>query len=203
MTRVPVTLPLCCRCGPVRGVAREVAPHSAFRFVCYCTNCQAFARFLERPDVLDDAGGTDIVHMPAACVTLTADADAVRCISFSARVLRWYADCCRTPIANTAASPRFPVVGLIHSFMDHAAGGRAREQVLGPPLCRIYERSAIAPLAPGAPPPPSLRLFARRAAKILGWWMRGLGRPNPFFDDTTNAPLSVPRVLTRSERSPP
>jgi hypothetical protein len=195
MTRVPVTLPLCCRCGPVRGVAREVAPHSAFRFVCYCTNCQAFARFLERPDVLDDAGGTDIVHMPAACVTLTADADAVRCISFSARVLRWYADCCRTPIANTAASPRFPVVGLIHSFMDHAAGGRAREQVLGPPLCRIYERSAIAPLAPGAPPPPSLRLFARRAAKILGWWMRGLGRPNPFFDDRTGAPLSVPRVL--------
>jgi hypothetical protein len=60
----------------VRGVAREVAPHSSFRFVCYCTNCQAFARFLERPDVLDDAGGTDIVHMPAACVTLTAGADA-------------------------------------------------------------------------------------------------------------------------------
>jgi hypothetical protein len=71
MTRVPVTLPLCCRCGHVRGVAHEVAPYSGFRFVCYCTNCQAFARFLERPDVLDDAGGTDIVHMPAACVTLT------------------------------------------------------------------------------------------------------------------------------------
>ena len=203
MTRMPVTLPLCCRCGPVRGVAREVAPHSAFRFVCYCTNCQAFARFLERPDVLDDAGGTDIVHMPAACVTLTAGADAVRCISFSAKVLRWYADCCRTPIANTAVSPRFPVVGLIHSFMDPEAGGHAREQVLGPPLCRIYERSGIAPLPPDAPPPPLLRLFARRAAKILGWWMRGLGRPNPFFDDTTNAPLSVPRIFTRSERSTP
>ena len=47
----------------------------------------------------------------------TAGADAVRCISFSAKVLRWYADCCRTPIANTAVSPRFPVVGLIHSFI--------------------------------------------------------------------------------------
>jgi hypothetical protein len=200
MTRVPVTLPLCCSCGHVRGVAHEVAPYSGFRFVCYCTNCQAFARFLERPDVLDDAGGTDIVHMPAACVTLTAGADAVRCISFSAKVLRWYADCCRTPIANTAVSPRFPVVGLIHSFVDHEAGGHAREQLLGPPLCRIYERSAIAPLPPDAPPPPSLRLFARRAARILGWWMRGLGRPNPFFDDTTNARLSVPRVLPRSGR---
>jgi hypothetical protein len=149
--------------------------------------------------VLDDAGGTDIVHMPAACVTLTAGADAVCCISFSAKVLRWYTDCCRTPIANTAASPRFPVVGLIHSFLDYPAGGHAREQVLGPPLCRIYERSAIVP--PDAPPPPTLRLFARRAAKILGWWVRGLARPNPFFDDFTVAPLSVPRVLAPSERA--
>ena len=145
---------------------------------------------------------TSSICRPAR-VKLTAGADAVRCISFSAKVLRWYTDCCRTPIANTAASPRFPVVGLIHSFMDHAAGGRSREQVLGPPLCRIYERSAIGPLPPDAPPPPSLRLFARRASKILGWWVRGLGRPKPFFDDTTNAPRAVPRVLTRSERSPP
>jgi hypothetical protein len=107
-----MALPLRCRCGHVRGVTREVAPYSAFRFVCYCEDCQAFARFLERPDVLDDAGGTHIFHMPAACVTLTAGADAVRCTSFSAKVLRWYTDCCRTPIANTAVSPRFPVVGL-------------------------------------------------------------------------------------------
>jgi len=31
--------------------------------------------------------------------------------------------------------------------------------------------------------------------------MRGLGRPNPFFDDRTNAPLATPRVLTPSEPS--
>jgi hypothetical protein len=34
---------------------------------------------------------------------------------------------------------------------------------------------------------------------LLGWWLRGLGRPNPFFDD--HAPLSVPRVFTPSERA--
>ena len=73
--------------------------------------------------------------------------------------------------------------------------------MLGPPLCRIYERSAIGPLPPNAPPPPSFRLFVRRAAKLLGWWVRGLGQPNPFFDDFTGAPLSVPRVLAPSERA--
>jgi Family of unknown function (DUF6151) len=135
----------------VRGIARAVVLSGRFRFVCYCTDCQAFARFLERPDVLDAAGGTDIVHLPAARVTLTAGADAVRCISFSGKVLRWYTHCCRTPIANTAASPQFPVVGLIHSFIDQAADGRSRNEVLGPPLCRRRPpRSPAAFAAPGS-----------------------------------------------------
>ena len=198
--RVAIDLPLRCRCGHVRGLASEVAPSAGFRFLCYCKDCQAFARFLVRPDMLDAAGGTDIFQMPAAHVKLTAGTDAVRCLSFSGKVLRWYADCCRAPIANTAAGARFPVVALIHSFIDAETGGRSRDELLGPPLCRIYERSAAGPLPANAPAPASFRLFIRRASRILGWWLRGLGRPNPFFDNQTNAPLSVPRLLTPSGR---
>ena len=144
-------VPLRCRCGRVRGVASDVSPSSGFRFVCYCKDCQAFARFLERADVLDPAGGTDIFQMPPGRVKLTAGTDALRCLRLSNKVLRWYTDCCRTPIANTAAGPRFPVVAVIHSFMDHEADGRSRDEVLGPPLCRIFERSAVGPLPPNAP----------------------------------------------------
>jgi hypothetical protein len=201
VTRVPFDFPLRCQCGHVRGVARDVAPSAGFRFVCYCEDCQALARFLQRPDVLDTAGGTDIFQMAAGRVMLTAGTDALRCLGFSSKVLRWYAACCRTPIANTAATPRFPVVALIHSFMNHEAGGRSRDEVLGPPLCRIYERSALGPLPPNAPAPPSLGLFALRASKLLGWWLRGLARPSPFFDVRTTAPLSPPRVLTPDERA--
>jgi hypothetical protein len=193
-------LPLRCRCGHVRGVANEVAPRAGFRFVCYCRDCQAFARFLDRPDVLDAAGGTDIFQMPTGRVRLTAGTDAVRCLHFSSRVLRWYTDCCRTPIGNTAG-PRFPVVGVIHSFMCHDADGGFRDEVLGAPLCRIYERSAVGPLPPNAPPPPSLGLFALRVLRLLSWWLRGLGRPNPFFDNHTNAPLFAPRAFTPGERA--
>jgi hypothetical protein len=201
VARLPLDLQLRCRCGHVRGVASEVAPSNGFRFVCYCKDCQAFARFLERPDVLDAAGGTDIFQMPPGRVKFTTGTDAVRCLRLSGKVFRWYTDCCRTPIANTAASPRFPVVALIHSFMDDDSDGRSRDELIGPPLCRIYERSAIGPLPPTAPAPPSFGVFARRASKILGWWLRRLARPNPFFDDRTNAPCSVPRVLTPSERA--
>jgi hypothetical protein len=100
--------------------------------------------------------------MPPGRVKLTAGTDAMRCLRLSSKVLRWYTDCCRTPIGNTAAGPRFPVVALIHSFMDHESDHRSRADVLGPPLCGIFERSAVGPLPPNAPPPPSLRLFARR-----------------------------------------
>jgi hypothetical protein len=194
-------IPLRCRCGHVRGTAIDVSPSTGFRFVCYCKDCQAFARFLEREDMFDPAGGTDILQMPPARMKLTGGTDAIRCLRLSDKVLRWYTDCCRNPIANTAADARFPLAAVIHCFMDHEADGRARDEVLGPPLCRIYERSAIGPLPPNAPPPPSLGVFARRASKLLVWWVRGLARPTPFFDDRTKAPRSVPRVLTRSERA--
>ena len=185
----------------MHGIAHEVSPSTGWRVVCYCEDCQAFARFLERPDVLDAAGGTDIFQMPPGRLKLTAGMDAVRCLRLSKRgIFRWYTDCCRTPIGNTAG-PRVPVIGVIHSFMDHKADGRSRNDVLGPPLCRIYERSAIGPHPPTAPLPPSFGVFVQRAATMLGWWARGLGRPTPFFDDRTKAPRSVPRVLTASERA--
>src|SRR5262245_1992629 len=90
--------------------------------------------------------------MPPGRVKLTTGTDALRCLRLSAKgVLRWYTDCCRTPIGNTAASPRFPVIAVVHSFMVHETDGRSRDEVLGAPLCRIYERSAVAPLPSNAP----------------------------------------------------
>jgi hypothetical protein len=183
-------------------VASEVSPSSGLRFVCYCNDCQAFARFLERADILDPAGGTDIFQMPPARVRLTAGSDALRCLGLRrSGVLRWYTDCCRTAIGNSAADARFPLIAVIHCFMDHRADGCARDAVLGPAVCRIFAGSATAPLPPTAPPPMSLAVSLRRARKILGWWLRGLARPHPLFDDATGAPRSAPRMLTASERA--
>jgi Family of unknown function (DUF6151) len=211
-------LALSCWCGRVRGVARDVSPPAGFRLVCYCRDCQAFAHFLahvpekwspvfrqghapmQESNVLDAAGGTDIFQMPTGRLQLTAGTDAVRCLRLSSKgIFRWYADCCRTPIGNTVG-PRFPMIGLIHSFMS-GEGGRSRDEALGRPACRIYERSASRPLPPDAPPRSSLGLTFRRISTVLGWWWRGLGRPNPFFDTRTGAPLAVPRVLTPAERA--
>src|ERR1700686_1896327 len=158
---MPLDLPLRCRCGRMRGVAINVSPSSGFRFVCYCKDCQAFARFLDRADVLDPAGGTDIFHMPPGRVKLTAGTDALRCLRLSSKVLRWYTECCRTPIANTPAGPGFPVIGMVHFFRPPGADRPPRAGALGPPLCSIFEPSAVGPPPPNAPGPPSVGVFAR------------------------------------------
>jgi hypothetical protein len=154
---MPFDLPLRCRCGRVRGIASEFARASGFRLVCYCKDCQAFARFLDRADVLDAAGGTDIVQMPPGRVKLTVGTDAVRSLQFSNKVFRWYADCCGTPIANTASSARVPFFGLVHSFIGVEAEG-----LLGMRFSmRFLARRCVA--STSAPPPGrSRRMRPRR-----------------------------------------
>ena len=44
-------------------------------------------------------------------------------------------------------------------------------------------------------------LVAVRIPTLLGWWWRGLGRPNPFFDGQTRAPISEPRIFAPGERT--
>ena len=85
-------IPLRCRCGHVRGTATGMSPSSGIRLVCYCKDCQAFAQILQRTDVLDGVGGTDIFQMPPGHVQIAAGADALRCLTFSNKVLRWYAE---------------------------------------------------------------------------------------------------------------
>jgi len=198
---MPSELLLRCRCGRVRGTAQPVSPRDGLHLVCYCRDCRAFARFLEKADILDAAGGTDIFQMPPARLRFDAGSDVLRCMRLSEKgILRWYTDCCRTPIGNTVG-PRIPIVGVVNSILGDAVDGRSRDEVLGRRLCRVHERSAVGPLPPSAPPPPSVRLFVPRAFMMLGWWMRGLARPSPFFDERTGAPRVEPRVLTQDERA--
>src|ERR1700738_1646557 len=81
-------------------------------------------------------------------------------------------------------------------------GSRSLDEALGPPLCRIFERSAVGPLPTNPPGPPSVGVYVRRVPALLGWWVRGLNRPTPFFEDRTTAPRAVPRELTPSELTP-
>jgi hypothetical protein len=84
--------------------------------------------------------------------------------------------------------------------MSHEADGRSRDEVLGPPLCRIYERSAVRPPPPNAPAPPSLRIFALRAFSVGGCG-GSVGRPrSSTIIRTLHSPY---RVYSRQASEPP
>ena len=189
-----------CRCDTVRGVATDVSPASGNRVVCYCDDCQAFARFLERDDVMNAAGGTEIFQMPPANVRITEGAAALRCVRLSRKGMhRFYTECCKTPVGNTV-SARVPFVGLIHCFMDPERDGRTRDEVLGKTVTSIHGRFAIGPAPAHVHPGVPLAMVATIVRRLASWWLSGKGTSTPFFDARTRAPRAEPRILTAAER---
>jgi hypothetical protein len=194
-------LPLRCACGAVTGTALDVDPDRGNRLVCMCDDCQAYARWLDRVDaILDQNGGTDVFQLTPAQVQITAGHEHIRCVRLTEKgLMRWYAGCCNTPIANTLASPRLPFIGVPHTFMDHAADGRSRDQALGPVLARTQARFGKPPLPPDAYPRAPLGLILRSIRQLLRGFWAGAHRPSPLFDPA-GQPIVTPTVISPAER---
>jgi Family of unknown function (DUF6151) len=198
--RMAMDIPLRCDCGKVRGVAANVAPSTGLRMVCYCDDCQAFAHFLERRDVLDQWGGSDVFALAPRSLRITDGVDQLRCVRLSPKgTFRWYAGCCRTPIGNSIG-PHMPFIGLIHSFMDHRGDGRTRDAALGKPAAYVQGRFAIGGTPPHAHPSSPLGVVLRALGFIARWLVTGKGTPSPFYD-ASKRPIVAPKVLTADERA--
>lgn len=195
-----VDLPLRCRCGAIRGVLREVSPDAVNRLVCYCDDCQAFARALHRPDALDAHGGTDISQVRPATVQITAGQEHLAVLRLTGNgMYRWYAACCSTPIANTM--PRWipAFVGLIHTFVDHEADGRSRDEVMGPSRAGCMARFATGDRSTlTAHDKVPVGVLFRIGGLVVTWTLRSDRRISPFFDGEGRA-RATPRVLSADE----
>lgn len=187
---MPSTLSLRCKCGAFRGAAHGLSPATGLRGVCHCGDCQAYARFLGRPDVLDAEGGTDIFPMRPSELEITLGHENLMCVRLSGKgMYRWYTDCCNTPIANSMAWPKIPFAGVVHSIMDCAASGTKRDEALGPIRARYQGKF-------GNPPTSFLWRVSRFLMK--GFWNKS-HQPSPFFH-ADGRPRARPKVLTPEER---
>lgn len=190
MTR---TVDLRCRCGGVEGRVVDAAPDTVNRVVCYCDDCQAFAHHLGRADLLDEHGGTDIIQVAPASLAYTRGTERIAAVRLGPRGLhRWYATCCKTPLGNTVG-PGVPFVGVVAQLFG------APDDIVGPPVGRIYGKFAVGAAPPDSTRPP-VRLLARAARKVIGWKLRGRTWPHPFFDRDTRAPRYPVTVLTPEDR---
>ena len=191
-------LPFQCRCGLVRGKLRIAAPSDGARVVCYCDDCQAFAYFLNaEDDFLDAQGGSDIFQTTPARFHIEAGAHLLACVQLTGKgVLRWYTDCCKTPIANTAKSRNLPFVG---SFVRNYNLAR-RSAALGPVTARVFTKFARGDLGE-VKSANMISLMTGFARRMLGARLSGRHKQNPFFEKETGAPVATPTVLTREARA--
>jgi hypothetical protein len=179
----------------MRGVVTDVRPSNSAHAVCYCDDCQAFARWLGIDGVMDERGGTEVVQVAPAQVRWTEGDDRLRCVRLSPKgMVRWYSGCCRTPVGNTV-SARVPFVGL-----PRLAFVELPPDAVGPAV-GVQGRFAKGGVPPGVHARAPLGLIAHAVRMLTGWWIAGRGRPSPYFDARTGAPRAVPRVLDATERA--
>ncbi len=185
--------PLRCKCGKLRG--QVSAPEKGIHLMCYCKDCQAFANFLGKGDeLLDGQGGSDIVAVHPQFVQFSEGQGELACMSLSPNgLLRWYARCCNTPIANTPRSPKMAYAGLARACL--AGPGDA----FGPVRMRSGTKSARGSVEPTSAMS-TAGMLALFAAKLLRARLDGSFRRTPFFDVASGTPLVAPTVLAREER---
>ena len=183
---------LSCRCGATQGI---VDPRGVYaRAVCYCKDCQAFARFLGSPDqILDRQGGTEIAAFLPAAIQFTTGMERLACVSLSDKgLLRWYAGCCRTPIGNTPRDRKLPYAGLIRACLPGV------DESLGPLKIALNAGSAIGEIK--ATPVAAFLGVTKIMGKVIAAKLRGRDKENPFFFPDSGAPIRTPQVLTLAER---
>lgn len=188
----PATHPLRCRCGALQGHVELNGGSN--RMVCYCQDCQAFARFLGPADqVLDAQGGSDIVQLAPHRIKITQGASHLAVMRLSGKgMLRWYAACCRTPVGNTMTSRNMPFTGLLAQCLDTAP----LEAAFGPVRGSVNTASAV-----GEPKPRAFGMagsLLRILGMVAGSRLSGRHKNTPFFT-ASGAPAAEPTVLSAEE----
>lgn len=184
-----------CQCAKVVGEVADT--RSAIHAICYCRDCQAYAHHLGQADAaLDALAGTEVAGTHAGNVSFSSGIDQLACLSLSeGGLLRWYARCCNTPLANTGRDWRMPYVGLVHLCLR--AGGAPLAPAFVPVQMHLETASAK-----GTPPRTGwsqLRALLGFMPRIAAARFTGSYRRTPFFT-AAGAPVVAVRVLSAAER---
>ena len=188
-----IDVPLKCKCGSVQGKLSIKSAKSGNHVVCYCADCQAYARHLPTGnETLDEWGGTEIFQTAPWTVQIHTGQQHLRCLQLKPKGLhRWYTDCCDTPTFNTL-SAKLPFVGLIHSFIDesHSSGTQ-----LGPMMGyhKLEDANGSVPediRMRGMPVSATILVFWR----IFKWKFLAGNKTSPFYDKDGKC-ISLPTVL--------
>ena len=168
-----------------------MAPVSGTRCVCYCASCQAFLRHLDRYDLADGQGGTDLFQTDPDKVTFTKGSEHLRALRLTDKgPIRWYAECCGTPVCNTGAKRIVPLASFLVQFFDDPAKAGA---VVG----RVNLKDATGHV--DGETGGMGRLIRAFIARALASLITGRYRQTPFFD-ASGRPVAEVKRLSEEEK---
>mmetsp|Transcript_20151 Transcript_20151/g.46429 ORF Transcript_20151/g.46429 Transcript_20151/m.46429 type:complete len:205 (-) Transcript_20151:297-911(-) len=180
------SLPLSCACGEVQGTLSGSGKGSYI--VCYCTCCQDMHTFLGKESLMDAQGGCHFRMTAPGDIKFTKGESKINSFKLTEKTgtVRWYTDCCKSPIGATVSDlPPF-MMDLSTSFI--AAKDRALvARSLGPITMRMFADSSKKDTSALDNPKPSSRTFwlftyMYHFLKFsIRWWWRGALSPHPFF----------------------
>jgi len=181
-----------CDCGSFTATLTAF-PNTPGRLVCYCRHCQSYLEKIDRTDVLDDFGGTEIIPAYPGEVKLTQGAEHLQCYRLTEKGLhRWATSCCNSPIANTRVG--FPWVGIPHTA--YTRKNPSALNALGDVRSRIFGRDAKA----GSPHRISEKISFRDMLVVMPFILKGKmlkkHRNSPFFEADGETPVSIPKILS-------
>lgn len=192
-----------CNCGKLKGTLNR--NDNVNRCVCYCADCQAFARFLKREhEILDEWGGTSIIQTIPANVTFTEGIENLTCMRLTANgLLRWYAACCNTPIGNSPPNLNPSFIGLIHNCLG--SDPNLLDRAFGSVGMQVSTKYAILRgrgAANGEERPKSTGLLSG-TLYIIGMMIKarldGSYKHTPFFVLESGVPIVTPKILSDRE----
>ncbi len=198
-------LELSCRCGEVKAVARRLSPGRGTRAVCYCRSCRAFAHFLECAEAsLDGHGGVDLFLTSPAAIEFTHGVNNLACVRLTEKgPVRWYANCCKTPIGSTALQSNMPFFGMLPRLLLGSDDQARVDALLGPPRTAFFADHAIARnkrdlVNRGRMSALAIAALGRRLVVAK---LRGDHKRSPFVDPATGALRAEPVLLTEAARA--
>ncbi len=175
-----------CACGATEWYIKD--KRTGRHIMCYCADCQTFARHLGQDNRHLKNGGTQIFQTIPANVEFTKGAENLSLMRLSPKgTFRWYLKCCNTPFANTLPKRAIPFAGMILPA-GHDAFGRVRSHVNTEAAHISVKQTGL-----GA----TVWAFISRA---IASRLSGTGNVTPFFDDA-GEPAAEARILTKQERA--
>lgn len=186
-----------CECGKFRAELTGFPKNTPGRLKCYCDDCQAYLHYLNRTDLLDENGGTEIIPAYPAEIKFIAGKEYLKCTRLRPKgMYRFSTKCCNTPVANTRLGQAWAGV---HRRVYTVKDPDRLDKELGPIKSSIMGKYAKGTPPAGTPQTFDFKGMALVMPYLLKGKLLGKGKSSPFFENGRS--IVEPKVLSPEERS--